>query len=333
MTIIRAFRSGISRVTHAPLVLAGVCVLSFLVALPLGLTLQQMLAEKIGASAAGANMSRGFDYAWWQLFNEQASGVARAFSPAVVGGAAVVDNAGSMLDNRSHIVPLVCAGAAYLLAWTFLLGGILDRYARDRRTRGAGFFAACGTHFFRLLRLGLLAGLVYAVLFTWLHGWLFGSVYRSLIDGTTVESRAFVFRVTGYLLFGAVLCLCNLVLDYAKVRIVVEDRRSAVLALVAAARFIRRHPPAFGLYLLDGCCVALLVTCYALFAPGAGAAMWWTFVVGQAYLLARLWVKLLFYASELAFFQQALAHAEYIVAPVPVWPDSPAAEAIGETQA
>jgi hypothetical protein len=40
-------------------------------------------------------------------------------------------------------------------------------------------------------------------------------------------------------------------------------------------------------------------------------------------------VKLLFYASETAFFQKALAHAAYTAAPPVEWPDSPAAESIG----
>ena len=41
----------------------------------------------------------------------------------------------------------------------------------------------------------------------------------------------------GYLVFGLLLVLCNLVFDYARVRIVVEDRRSAIGALLAGARF------------------------------------------------------------------------------------------------
>jgi hypothetical protein len=39
-------------------------------------------------------------------------------------------------------------------------------------------------------------------------------------------------------------------------------------------------------------------------------------------------LKLWFYASEIAFFQSALAHAEYTAAPTVVWPDSPAVEAV-----
>ena len=41
------------------------------------------------------------------------------------------------------------------------MGGVLDRLARDRRTGSYGFFAACGVYFFRFLRLGAIAAVVY----------------------------------------------------------------------------------------------------------------------------------------------------------------------------
>jgi hypothetical protein len=57
--------------------------------------------------------------------------------------------------------------------------------------------------------------------------------------------------------------------------------------------------------------------------------MWIAFGIGQLYVLARLWIKLVFWASETSLFQSRLAHAEYVAAPRPRWPESPAAEAIG----
>jgi hypothetical protein len=56
--------------------------------------------------------------------------------------------------------------------------------------------------------------------------------------------------------------------------------------------------------------------------------MWLTLAVGQLYIVGRHYVKLLFYSSEIALFQGALAHAGYTAAPPVVWPESPAAEAI-----
>ncbi len=108
-------------------------------------------------------------------------------------------------------------------------------------------------------------------------------------------------------------------------------------ALVAGARFLRRHAAAvFGLYILDGLLWVAVIGVYAAVAPGAGTtgmSMWFGLFVGEIYLLARLWVKLLFYASQTALFQAALAHAEYTAAPALVWPESPAAEAIASLPA
>ncbi len=52
-------------------------------------------------------------------------------------------------------------------------------------------------------------------------------------------------------------------------------------------------------------------------------------VLGQAFIAARLWVRLVFWASETALFQGRLAHAGSVAAAAPVWPESASAEAIG----
>ncbi len=133
-------------------------------------------------------------------------------------------------------------------------------------------------------------------------------------------------------MFGTALVAFNLWMDYAKVRAVVEDRRSMIGALLSAARFIRRHPgDTIALYVADGALFLVVLAVYATFAPDAGKAgwsMWLGLAISEVYLLARLWVKLVFYASEVSLFQSKLAHAGYVAAPVPVWPESPSAEAI-----
>jgi hypothetical protein len=59
--------------------------------------------------------------------------------------------------------------------------------------------------------------------------------------------------------------------------------------------------------------------------------MWIGFAATQLYLLARLALKLQFMASQTALFQRSLAHAGYTAAPIPAWPDSPAADTIPVT--
>ena len=333
MIIFNAFRDGIRRVNAAPAVLAGVLVVTLLATLPLGLALRSALRAHLGDSVAADTVASGVNWDWWQEFSAQATGLGRTFSPSVIGAGVVLDNLSALLDNRPTAGILVGVATVYLLLWIFLVGGVLDRYARGRATRAAGFFGACGVYFFRFLRLAVAGWLAYAVLFGLIHGWLLDDFYGWATRDFTVERSAFLLRAALYLLFGTLLVACNLVLDYAKIRAVVEDRRSMIGALLAAWRFVTRRPlQVSGLYLLNGLVFLLVLAVYAAVVPGAGRTglfMWAGLLIGQAYILARLWTKLLFYASQTALFQGELAHAEYIAAPEPVWPESPAAEAIG----
>ena len=121
----------------------------------------------------------------------------------------------------------------------------------------------------------------------------------------------------------------SLVADFAKVRAVVEDRRSMIGALGASLRFIRRRfLRVAGLYLLNVVALLVIVRLWLSVGAVAAAAPWLALLVAQIYLLFRVWAKLAFMASEIVFFQGELAHAHYTAAPEPLWPDSPAAEAI-----
>ena len=327
-----SWRDGFGRVLHAPAVLASVFVVTLAAALPLALTMHGMIEAHLGASLAAGAAADAVDYDWWQEFSSQASGLGTTFSPSIIGFAATLDNISSVAEAQREIVPVAAALGAYLLVWTFLSGGVLDRYARQRPTRAHGFFAASGVFFWRFLRLALVAGTAYGFLFAYIHAWLFDDLYDWLTRDLAVERVAFFWRVALYAVFGAALVAVNIASDYARIRMVVEDRRSAIGALSAAVGFLWRHPGhACGLYALNGLVFVGLLAAWAFAAPGAGGAglsMWLGFAGTQLYLLARLLLKLQFMASQTALFQRSLAHAAYTAAPAPVWPDSPAAEAI-----
>ena len=100
-------------------------------------------------------------------------------------------------------------------------------------------------------------------------------------------------------------------------------------ALSAAVRFVRRRwLRVLVLYLLNVAGAALVFAIWALIAPSADAPVWLALLLTQVYLMLRLWTKLVFLASATVFLQGELAHAHYTAAPMPVWPDSPAADAI-----
>jgi hypothetical protein len=328
-----AFREGLRRTSGAPALLAGTFAMTLMVSLPLAYALHGMLEAHLGSSLAAEAAASGTNPAWWREFQAQATGLGTTFLPSITGFGAVLNNLSGFLDLERPAATIIGVTVAWMVLWSFLTGGIVDRLARAKRTRSQGFFGACGQHFWRLLRLGVAALIVYAILFGYVHGWIFDDAYGALTREVTLERTAVAIRFTGYAIFGVLLLVCNVIFDYARIRLVVEDRRSAIGAVLAGGRFVGRHlGQVLGLYLLNALAFLVLVLLYAGVVPGAprsGVGMWLTLGLGELYILGRHYVKLLFYASQTAFFQGALAHAAYTAAPVPVWPDSPAAEMIG----
>lgn len=327
-----AFRDGLRRISSAPGVLAGLYLVTFAMALPLALMLRGSIEAHLGSSMVAGSVADGVDYDWWQEFSSQASGLATTFSPTIIGFAAVLDNISSVLDGQGEIFPIAAVLAAYLCSWTFLLGGIVDRYARQRPTRAHGFFSASGVYFFRFLRLGVITGACYWVLFRYVHGWLFDDWYGYATRDLDTERVAFAWRLLMYAIFGVLLAAVNVTASYAKVRMVVEDRRSSLGAFIAAVRFCwRRRRSVVGLYGLNILLFLAVIAVWSVAAPGAGSAgpsMWLRFIAGQLYILARLGIEMQFVASHTSLFQASLAHARYTAAPARIWPESPAEEAI-----
>ena len=327
-----AWRDGIRRVNGAPALLLGVWALTLLVSVPMAAAMRGMLAQHLGASLAADTAASGVNYDWMQEFSDQAAGLGVTFRPTILGFGAVLDNLSAFIDNTMRPVVIVAAATVYIVLWIFVAGGIIDRYARERPTRAVGFFASSGVFFFRFLRLAAVQWIVYALLFGWLHPLVFGRLYQDMVREIPVERTAFAIRAALYLVFGLLVAACTSVFDYAKVRAVVEDRRSMISATAQAIGFIRRNlREAAALFLANFALFTAVVALYAFAAPGAGrtgASMWLGFAIGQIYVIARLWVKLVFWASETALFQSRLAHAGYVNRPEPLWPESPEAEAI-----
>jgi hypothetical protein len=202
--------------------------------------------------------------------------------------------------------------AAYILFWVFLSGGVIDRLARGRPVGTAQFFATCGVYLVRFARLGVVVVAAYIVLFR---------LFRPHIS-----NRA------EFLAFLSALALVNFITDFAKIRAVVEDRRSMLGALLAALRFIRTRPiSTLTLYSVNLLTAAGLAELWRAAWPDSvmvTAAPWEVFVLTVTYLLIRVIARLAFIASEVVLFQRSLAHAEYAAAPALVWPDSSAVEAI-----
>ena len=238
-------------------------------------------------------------------------GIARAASaPAVVLGTFA---AARILDVPSASPALFDRGARpvliWLLFWSLAYGGVVDRLARDRPTRAYGFFAACGAHLMPLLRLG---AVVLAA----------GAVWVALVP----EAPATPAGRAGLL---AIEAIAAAIVAFARVRLVVEDRRSALGAIAAAIRFMRRNPSAVVLIVLYVAAAAGVDLGYAG-ALGSGAIPddWRGRISNEAFLFVHFALKIAAYAAAVALFQGRLAHAGYTAAPPAEWPESASAEAI-----
>jgi len=293
------------------------------------LALRGMLTEHLGSSAVAERAAYGWDAGWAAEFGAQAQGIGRTFTHEILGFGSTLSVVSGFFDGRPLPPAIAGVAVAFAVVWTFLSGGILDRFARGRPVRTAAFFAACGVYFWRFLRLAVIVGAAYWALFAWLHPFLFSTLWNRWTRDMASESNALGLRVGLYLAFALALALVSIVSDYAKVRAVVEDRRSMIGAVGAAIRFLRRRPfRAFGLYLLSAVASLLVMRLWYSAAPAATVSIGMAFLMTQVYLLVRVWAKLAWIAGEVVFFQGELAHATYTAAPLQMWPDSPAAEAI-----
>ena len=301
--------AGLRLVLHTPSLLAWVYLTTLVVALPLTLAMKHLLQGSFEGSLVEDNLRQGFDLSWYEEFAAGSSGLGKTFGPWVVGILPVLSNLERLLDGELHQVDpaVVGAGILMVLAWSLLLGGILSRFAHEEEPHSrSGFLARGGLFFWRFLRLSVISGLLYWGIFRGigqpLHGWI-----ETATRDTTVERTVMIYTVLAYALVGLLFLVTQLVLDYARISLVVEERRSVLLALARALGFVKNHHRAvLGLYLLLSAAALLWFLAYAWLAPGPNQSTWTAvllaFSLGQAYLVGRWILKLWFLASQTHLF-------------------------------
>lgn len=316
MKIIDSLATGLQRVLASPGVVLAAYLVGVVAAAPLALAMRGILKRSIGSSLVDEKLAAGFDMDWYGEFSYQASGLAQTFTPSVVGILPMLANLEKLLDGQ--ILPtygvLLLAAVGFLLGWAFLAGGILSRYAESGGWNPRSeFFAQCGKFFFRFVRLQILLALIYWALLRWignpLHEWA-----TEITRDATAETTTLMYTFGVYLLVAFMLLVVSMTSDYAKIAMVAERRRSALLAFLRGLRFVLSHPAmTLGLYLVLALVGGILLLIYGAVAPGPAQPSWtWivlAFLLGQAYLLARVLLKLWFWASQTRLFQLASSHS------------------------
>ena len=195
----------------------------------------------------------------------------------------------------------------YALAWTFLAGGFVGIYAKDPYGGLNDFLKYGAKYFGRYFRLSLVALIVYALLFSL----VFDNIRFAIARGTAndpSEMTPFVYYMIENGVVLLVLGLLTLCFDYAKIRIVVEERASVFGALFRGAGFaFKKFASTAPLYLALVGVGIVLIAVLSLLDAWIPQSSYWTillfFIILQLYMGARFWLKATTYAAETDLFQ------------------------------
>lgn len=248
--ILDAARRGLRRAGALWGLVVFLLVVNLATAAVLAVPLARTLRDDLTDHAAADKMLYGFDYPWWSAWAD--AHPETTFAPDIFGSGFAFKNLDLLLrgslpaglfalpdperpdERRAAIDPFVLAlGVAYLALQVFLSGGVIAALrAPQPEWTVRGLLHAGGFYAGRLVRLALLVLVVDAVVFA-----LYGPFAR-WADGQAreaVSERAAVVWMLGHhaLLFLALIAV-NMVSSYARVLIVLEERTSAVLALLSA---------------------------------------------------------------------------------------------------
>lgn len=311
-SLLRTFWLGVADVAKAPLLLIGVAIVMLVIAAPFAAVLQEQLQESLSVQPHVSLDDTEIDPEWWMEFRAHARGLAATFTPAVLGFAATLDGLSGVLDGRAIPAAVLAPLLVSIVAWAFLWGGVLHRFQQRRAIGIRAFLRASAAHLPRFLLVAAAAAVVNLLLFLTLHKLLFGPVHGLLVALTTTERDAFLVRVGLYVVFFAFVVSVSLVADYARVAAVAGRAASAGQMIAQSMRFVsRRLAAVVALYLMTGAIFVIVTIAYGTLEVYGGSQVggWRAVAIGQAYVLVRLALRLLFAASELRLFNANQAAA------------------------
>jgi len=311
MIALRAFRDGIWMVVRAPGLLILVTCLTLGAMLPFALALGDRLRDALGNQPPIDLGAEEIDADWWLEFRAHARGLEATFTPAVIGFAAPLDNLSTLADGSPRPLVMLAPIGLYGLIWAFLWGGLLERFGQGHRIGVRPFMQAGTRHLVRFTTIATAAAVMAGLLYLTVHAWLLGPVFQWGAVRAGDERNVFLWRVALYLVFGALLASVSLLADYARVATVLAGARTIGDALRTSLAFVRGHRwSVVSLFLLNVALFVLLLVMYGVadrrFAGWRGVAL------GQAYIVARLGIRLTSIASEARLFQTASSHAQAV---------------------
>lgn len=298
MTSLQALSLSRSHLLRTKRIWALVWLLHTLMAAALAAFPAAFVAQSLAHSNWSQSLFREFDISW--VFETLQAQKGMPFGAVAAAAAAI-----SLL-----LLPLN----------SFLAGGAIAQYlTRDLPLTPRRFFENCGRYFWRFFRLFLISLLFYGLVLM-----LSASLNRlaDKIWGKGMVAWPLVWAGRIRMLVVLVLfLLVHLVFDYAKIILVWEDRRSAWRSMTEAWRFILRNKArTLGLFALLLVLVLLIGLAWWGFRAATDSApaslLVLVVVAQQCYVLARIGMRLLGWASQAELAKSLRPEYKPVVQPV-----------------
>jgi hypothetical protein len=202
---------------------------------------------------------------------------------------------------QSLLIPILL----FILFWIFLSGGIIGRLASGERATLESFFTDAGRLFLRFLAILLISIPAYAIAF----GGVFTIVRIPLkiwARHASSELPVLLASVIEAILLLLILSIVQMFIDYVKVRTVLGCVTSPLRALEETLDFLGgKFFRAWLLYLLVSCFSVAAATVFLTISQILPESLSGTpalgFIWAQAYIVLRIALKALCYATEIQF--------------------------------
>jgi len=220
---------------------------------------------------------------------------------------------------------MIAVGLISLLVNAVLSGGVLSRFQLAEEDRPAGsvvgvFFRGAGRYAWRMVRLMIIGLICYWIVFR-----LFDQALGGFIDKRTADwlddRSVFWVRLAWGALVAVGVCFVNVVMDYARVKLVMEDDASAVYAFLGSLGFaLGRLRRSITVWAFPSLCGVALLGIYRVLIPwglvnadaAAPVGSWSNirepltlallFVAQQAVMFGRYWFRVATWASEWSYY-------------------------------
>ncbi len=211
--------------------------------------------------------------------------------------------------NRYAAV-IVVIGLLSIPVNSVLAGGVMARFRAPKQTSSLGdFLRDTARYAWPLLRLMIIGLVCYWIIFRLLNQWLGNSIDKWTRDWLD-DRPIFWLHLSGYVVLFLALTFVNVVMDYARVKLILDESSSALEAFLAALGFcIARLRNAATVYALPTLCGIALLGAYRLVVP-------WHLVhnpfsvallfIGQQLIMAgRYWFRVAAWGSEWSLYSSS----------------------------